>query len=418
MQYLSIAMNIFTTGPTPLAPQAAAPDFAPGSIAAPCVPWLGLDHAPPRLATHAALARGPAYAARRVDLVLAGPRGKVGVALWRQLARQQAALRDSAGLDLRLLACFDRHGLAHALDGLPAPALACFQPRRPHDVDVLLEHLCGPRIDAALLVDCTASDEVADWYPRLLCAGIGVVGANKRANARDLASWRQLQDCAHRHAVPYRYETTVGAAIPLLGPLRDLRLRGEGVLSLEGLLSGSLSHVLHRVHAGCAFSEAVAEARALGFTEPDPLDDLQAVDLSRKLLVLARECGFALEPGDLQVEPLVDPGIVRRDGLESALRAEDARWRERVAQAEQAGERWVVLAGADARGGSIAARRAPLASPFATLPAGQNLVCIRTTLQDAAPLLLGGPGAGPEVTAAGLLSDVLAAAGELAWRRR
>lgn len=362
--------------------------------------------------------RVPARAARRIDLVIAGPRGQVGSALRRQLGRQQVALRASAGLDLRLLAAFDRHGLAFSLDGLAEPGQLRFDPRRPDDVEALLEHLCGPRAEPALLVDCTASDEVADWYPRLLCAGVGVVGANKRANARDLASWRHLQACARQHESPYRYETTVGAAIPLLGPLRDLRLRGEGVLSLEGLLSGSLSHVLHRVHAGCAFSAAVAEAQALGFTEPDPCEDLQALDLSRKLLVLARECGFALEPGDVQVQPLVDMALVQRDGLDAALRAQDEPWRERVARADQAGERWAVLARADARGGTIGAERLPLASPFAQLPAGQNLVRIRTALQDGAPLVLGGPGAGPEVTAAGLLSDVVAGARELAWRGR
>lgn len=354
---------------------------------------------------------------RRVDLVIAGPRGQVGGAFWRQLARQQATLRETLGLDLRLLSAFDRHGLALSLEGLPGPASARFAPHSAQDIDALLERLCRPHAEPAVLVDCTASDDIADWYPRLLCAGVGVVGANKRANSRDLSSWRQLQACARLHEAPYRYETTVGAAIPLLGPLRDLRLRGERVTSIEGLLSGSLSHVLHRVHAGCAFSAAVAEAQALGFTEPDPLEDLQALDLSRKLLVLARECGFALEPSDLQVDALVDVAGAQRDGLASALRAEDDRWRGRVADAAQAGERWVVLARADAQGGSIGAQRVPLASPFAQLPAGQNLVRIRTTLQDAAPLVLGGPGAGPEITAAGLLSDVVAAARELGWRR-
>ena len=365
---------------------------------------------------HASRAPTQVSHARRIDVVIAGPRGQVGSALCRQLARQQAALVASTRLDLRLLAAFDRHGLAFSLDGLDPRERTGFEQRQPGDVDTLLDHLCRPRAEPALLVDCTASDEVADWYPRLLAAGVGVVGANKRANSRDLASWCRLQDCARLREAPYRYETTVGAAIPLLGPLRDLRLRGEGVLSLQGLLSGSLSHVLHRVHQGCAFSAAVAEAQALGYTEPDPLEDLRAIDLARKLLVLARECGFALEPSDIQVDPLVDPGDVQAFGLAAALRAEDARWRERVAAATQAGERWVVLAEVDAAGGRIAPQRVPATSPFAGLPPGQNLVRIHTTLQDAAPLVLGGPGAGPEVTAAGLLSDIVGAARELAWR--
>lgn len=352
----------------------------------------------------------------RVDLVIAGARGQVGSSLCRLLSERQAGLRELAGVDLCLLAGYDRHGLAFSLAGLPAPAHTQFRTRAPGEVEALLEHLCGSGAVATVFVDCTASDEVADGYPRLLASGVGLVCANKRANARDYASWQRLQRIAREYGAPYRYETTVGAAIPLLGPLRDLRLRGERVLGIEGLLSGSLSHILHRVHEGCAFSEAVAEARALGFTEPDPMEDLCAVDLSRKLLVLARECGFVLEPEDLEVEPLVDVDAVERLGFDAAVRAEDQRWRERIASARESGERWVVLAQAGLDGARVATRRVPANSPFANLPAGQNLVCVRTSLQDRAPLVLGGPGAGPDITAAGLLSDIVAAARELSLR--
>lgn len=354
----------------------------------------------------------------RIDLVLAGARGRVASALRRQLAGRRHALQAQAGVDLRLLAAFDRRGLAFDLQGLDATgADADFRGRRDGDLDDLLAHLCRPGAAATLLVDCTASDEIADLYPRLLAAGVGVVGANKRANARSHAHWEGLQRDARATGAPYRYETTVGAAIPLLGPLRDLRLRGERVLSLEGVLSGSLSFVLHRVQDGAALSDAVAEAAALGYTEPDPLEDLRAADLARKLLVLARESGFALEWADLRIEPLVDPDTASKIGLPAALRAQDATWRERVRAASACGDRWVVLAGVDAGGGWIGPRRVPPDSPFARLPAGQNLVRIRTDLQDAAPLLLGGPGAGPEVTAAGLLSDIVSAARELARGR-
>jgi aspartokinase/homoserine dehydrogenase 1 len=352
-----------------------------------------------------------------VELVLLGARGQVGSALRRRLERELPGLRERAGLDLRLVAACDRRGFAFDAAGLePAldgPSLA---PRQPGD----LERVFARAADgcALLLVDCTASDEVADRYLPLLEAGIGVVGANKRANSRCFASWQRLQRASRERGAPYRYETTAGAAIPLLGPLRDLRLRGERVHALRGVLSGSLGYLLYRLHEGCPFSAAVAEARALGYTEPDPLDDLRAIDLSRKLLVLARECGFALEPETLQVEPLFSPRAGDTRALDEQLAEVDEAWRARVEAATARGERLLVLAEVDAGGGRIGVRAVPADSEFGRLRPGQNLVCVRTELQDATPLSLGGPGAGAEVTAAGVYSDVLAAAMELTSRSR
>lgn len=353
------------------------------------------------------LFRSPAL---RVDLVLVGARGQVGSAFRRHLARQCDFLLEQ-GVDLRLIAAFDRRGFAFDEHGLrPTDVEAGMSPRRDDDTDRLTDHLSAVPGGRVLFVDCTASDEIADLYPHLLSKGIGVVAANKRANARGLQSYLELQDLARTHGAPYRYETTVGAAIPLLGPLRDLRLRGERVTSIQGVLSGSLSYILHRLHEGCAFSAAVEEARVLGYTEPNPLEDLRAVDLSRKLLVLAREAGFMLEIEDLDVVPLTDVDNCTPDELPSVLQAEDAKWAERVSMALARGERWVVMAEVDQAGGQILFRSVPANSTFALLQPGQNQISIRTELQNRVPLCVSGPGAGVEITAAGVLSDITAAA--------
>jgi aspartokinase/homoserine dehydrogenase 1 len=344
-----------------------------------------------------------------------GARGQVGSALRRRLGRELPRLRADAGLDLRLVAACDRRGFAFDGEGLvPAELEPYLLALEPGDLERVLAREAGAPM---LLVDCTASDEIADRYLPLLARGIGVVGANKRANSRCFASWRVLQRTAREQRAPYRYETTAGAAIPLLGPLRDLRVRGESVLALRGVLSGSLSYLLHRLHEGCDFSAAVEESRQLGYTEPDPLEDLRALDLARKLLVISRECGFALEPEALEIEPLFQPASGDARPLAEQLADADAGWRERIARAQARNERLVVLGEVDAAGARIRVRAVPAASEFGRLLPGQNLVCVRTELQDATPLSLGGPGAGAEVTAAGLLSDVVAAATELAARR-
>lgn len=363
----------------------------------------------------------PGESVARIDLVLVGARGQVGSALRRQLDRRRHWLRDHTGVDYTLLAAFDRRGFAHDLQGLQLETFEQdLQPRRDNDLELLLARITQPGAAPAVFIDCTASDEVADWYPRLLSGGVGVVGANKRANARSLSHFHELQRLSRRHGAPYRYETTVGAAIPVLGPIRDVRLRGESIRSLQGVLSGSLSHILHRLHEGCLFSDAVAEASALGLTEPDPFEDLRAEDLARKLLVLGREAGFALELESVAIESLVDEvndaSGALHDVLRDRLRAQDARWQARISEALGRGERLVMVAQVDAGGGRVGVQSLPAASPFAQLKSGENLVLVHTDLQAATPLALGGKGAGAEITAAGVFSDIVAAANQLLRR--
>ncbi len=353
---------------------------------------------------------------RQIDLVLIGARGKVGSAFRRQLGRQQSLLRAEARVDLRLIATFDRRGFVFDPAGMvPDSVDALIASRGGNDVEKLFTYISRFGSSRTLVIDCTASDEIADLYPRLMTGGVGIVAANKRANSRSLCSYKSLQRMAQDFGVPYRYETTVGAAIPVLGPLRDLRLRGERVISIRGVLSGSLSYILHRVHEGCAFSAAVVEAKTLGYTEPNPLEDLRAIDLSRKLLVLGREAGFASELEGIHIEPLVELNVGADDDLMRALQAHDAAWRNKVSWAESLNERWVMMVQATDQGGQIGLNSVPANSQFAQLRPGENLVSISTELQNAMPLCVCGPGAGVEITAAGVLSDVIAAASQ--WSR-
>jgi homoserine dehydrogenase len=350
-------------------------------------------------------------AAKRLDLILIGARGQVGTALRHQLAAVQSQLKDQHHLDLRLLAAYDRRGFAFELSGLdPLQVEAQLQARSEGDAERLFVQRSHHHELPAIVIDCTASDEIADQYPQWLSSGIGIVTANKRANSRNQAYYELLKRTARNSHTPYRYETTVGAAIPIIGPIQDLVARGEKIHSLQGVLSGSLSYILDRVHQGAAFSDAVLEARAKGYTEPDPFDDLLAKDLVRKLLVLARESGFQLEPEQVSVDAIASPPKHATDDLKTVLREQDPYWAARVQAAKDRSQKWVVLADIERDKARVSLTVVPERSPFALLAPGQNLVRIQTERQQQLPLILSGAGAGPEVTAAGVLSDIIAAA--------
>ncbi|WP_395789501.1 hypothetical protein [Aquimonas sp.] len=348
---------------------------------------------------------------KRVDLVLIGARGRVGSAFRQRLQACHADLVRGLNIDLRLRAAMDRRGLAERMDGLDPIALdGALRPRSAGDIEALWLHL--GRASSTVLIDCTASDEVAGHYPQWLRRGFAIAAANKHAGARPLAFYRDLQQAAQ--STPWRYETTVGAAIPILGPLRDLRLRGEQVLGIRGLLSGSLSFLLARLHQGARFSQAVMEARELGYTEPDPLEDLGGEDVARKLLILGREAGFELEPDQIGVNPLTPIRGVSGPALEPALAAEDDAWATRIAAAEAAGQRLVVVGEVGPEGGSVGVQSLSADDALASASPRENVLQIRTALQHQPALTLRGPGAGAEVTAAGVFSDVLALAQQLA----
>ena len=350
---------------------------------------------------------------RTVRVVVAGATGRVGSRLCEQLGRLKEGSR------LRLVGALNRRRLTWDDAGLdPLAVPAALESGGSNDWESL-DALLGSTREPLVFVDCTASPEVAERYPFLLAAGIGVVTPNKLAGSGDFERWRLLRELSLTRGAPWRYETTVGAALPVLGPLADLRRAGDRLVSLTAILSGSLSFVLHRVNEGTPFSSAVAEAHRLGFTEPHPREDLSGQDVARKLLILLRESGFAVERDEVIVEPMISSG---EDGEEdperflAGLVRFDEAWAGRAAEARARGERLFHVARFDSsegKGPQVGVASLPAVHPVGRAGAGENVVVIRTDRYSGLPLTLSGPGAGPEITASGVLIDLLGAAEEL-----
>ena len=283
----------------------------------------------------------------------------------------------------------------------------------------------GPRDDAALfaaldasgapvrvIVDATASAVLAARHATWLAQGYHVVTANKALAGGELAGWRALQ-AALAHGACYGDAATVGAGLPVLSTLRRLRVCGDSLLTLEGVFSGSLSYLFNQYDGSRPFSALLAEARALGYTEPDPRSDLSGEDVARKLLILARHAGFALGSEEVEVESLVPPALRELDtaAFLDRLSELDAPLAERHAQAASRGTVLRFLARLDQRGRArVGLVEVPPTHPSARLYGTDNQFALTTTRYNTQPMVIQGPGAGPEVTAQALLGDALALA--------
>ncbi len=265
-----------------------------------------------------------------------------------------------------------------------------------------------------VVVDATASDEVANWHEQWLARGVHVVTANKLGQG---AHWTRAQAIAESKAdsgARYGDSATVGAGLPLLSSLRALVAGGDHIHRVEGVLSGSLAWLFHHYDGQRPFSSWVREALDAGYTEPDPRVDLSGEDVRRKLLILARASGVALRSEQVQVTSLV-PSALAALPLAKALQQlpqQDAPIQQQWALAREQGACLRFIGGFDAEGAQVGLRIVPVDHPLAGGAQTDNRVAIHSDRYTAQPLLIQGPGAGAEVTAAALLDDVLAIARE------
>ncbi len=349
---------------------------------------------------------------REVWLLIAGYSGQIGRVLCRQLEARASGLR-AQGIHLVVTGRINRRE---------------FLWRNPHDhgeetfarttddwPEILRRFLSSGKTPR-LFVDCTANGAFVERYAELLKLGIGIVTPNKLANSGSQASYAALQELARRCSTPYSYETTVGAALPVLGPLADLVRAGDRVKRIEAVISGTLSFIFHRLNNGGRFSAAVREAHARGYTEPHPGADLDGADSGRKLLILLRESGLAWEPQQVTVDGLVPPELAVEIDVErflAGLAAHDTAWAERAEAAHRRSLRLAYLARFDGRSAQVGVTHVAASDPVALLAPGENLIRIWSDRYQPVPLSIAGPGAGPELTAAGVFTDILKAAREI-----
>ena len=347
--------------------------------------------------------------------------GKVGVALLAQLHEAIPRLRREARLDLRVRALANsRHMWLDELGADASDWQKKLQESRPDcDLDQFAAHVRTEHLPHAIIIDCSASGAVAAHYADWLARGIHVVTPNKQAGAGPLERYQAIREASQHSGARFRYEATVGAGLPVIQTLRDLIDTGDTLQAVEGIFSGTLAWLFNRFDGSQPFSSLVLEALALGYTEPDPRDDLSGTDVARKLVILAREAGLPLSLGEVQVESLVPAsmaGLSREDFL-ARLPDADAEMKSRYLKAHAQGKVLRYVARLDHAGAaSVGLVEVASDHAFAHLRLTDNIVQFSSRRYAENPLVVQGPGAGPDVTAAGVFADLLRVSAALGAR--
>jgi aspartokinase/homoserine dehydrogenase 1 len=344
-----------------------------------------------------------------VDVVLLGC-GNVGGELLRQFQRQASSLLQH-GTDLRVRAIANSRKLYVADNVVDLDKWAELLDRegKPWTIDdvIAIRERLGLN---STVVDCSTNAALAGEYVRFLENGFNVVAANKKANTASLEYYRAMRSTAGRNFRKFLYETNVGAGLPVIDTLQALIRSGDELKSFDGILSGSLSMIFGLLEDGMPMSAAVGKAMELGYTEPDPRDDLSGMDVARKLLIVAREVGLELELSDVEVEPAVPMAAIAevdKAHLIEALKSLDADIAKRVKEAAAAGKvlRYIGrIADGKCR---VAVEAVPRDKPLGAVRDGENALVLHTRYYQPIPMVLRGYGAGAQVTAAGVFADLL-----------
>lgn len=344
--------------------------------------------------------------------------GTVGAMLIEQIRSQQELLMQESRLKLNVVGIASSHNAIFSRDGINLETYReDLKASDKSDTKHLLDSIIGMNIFNSVFVDCTASKDIASIYQSLLEHNVSVVAANKVAASSDYDNYTNLKRTARDRGVKFLFETNVGAGLPIIGTINDLRNSGDKILKIEAVLSGTLNYIFNSLSADNPFSQTVHQATELGYAEPDPRIDLSGMDVIRKLVILTREAGYKIEQKDVERNLFV-PHEYFEGSVEDfwkRLPQLDAEFEEKRKAAAAANQhfRFVAKMEVDDEGNahaSVGLQLVGISHAFYELEGSNNIVTLTTERYKEYPMLIQGYGAGASVTAAGVFANVMSIA--------
>lgn len=339
--------------------------------------------------------------------------GTVGGKLIEQIQKQYEELKERNRLKLNVVGIASSTKAIFNRDGIDLSTYkAQLANSSPNTSQQLREGVLKMNIFNSVFVDCTASKEIADLYQQFLEHNISVIAANKIAASGKYEAYVKLRQTAIDRGVKFRYETNVGAGLPIIGTINDLRNSGDHILKIEAVLSGTLNFIFNEISATTPFSATVRKAKEMGYSEPDPRIDLSGSDVIRKLVILSREAGYHVEQDDVEKHLFVPDSYFSGslDDFWKRLPELDADFEKRRQQLEAEGKRWRFVATMEGGKTRVALQAVGKEHPFYKLEGSNNIVMLTTERYKEYPMLIQGYGAGASVTAAGVFANIMSIA--------